>query len=168
MQNGDSASGESGSILFNTHLIPKADDFDIGSSAVKWKDIYIKGNIYGEGDKVLVSSDRAKKNTITSLSDNYYKMFDDLKPVSYKYNAGTSDRTHIGFIAQDVKEALDKNNLTTKDFAGYCDWEDGDGSITCGLRYSEFTALCVDQIQKLKARVKDLEAIVEELRDKIK
>ena len=63
---------------------------------------------------------------------------------------------HTGFIAQDVKSVIEENGLTTKDFAAYCEWEEGD-TTTCGLRYSEFIALCVDQIQKLKARFTELE-----------
>ena len=72
---------------------------------------------------------------------------------------------HTGFKAQDVKNAILKAGLTTKDFAAYCEWEEGEGEdkhITCGLRYSEFIALCVDQIQKLKIRVSELENILKE------
>jgi hypothetical protein len=44
-------------------------------------------------------SDLRLKNSINSLSPNYEILFDNLQPVSYKYNNGTSNRTHIGFIA---------------------------------------------------------------------
>ena len=69
----------------------------------------------------------------------------------------TSDRTHIGLIAQDVKDAVLAEGLTTKEFAGYCEWENEDKSIGCGLRYGEFVAMNIYEIQKLKARVKELE-----------
>ena len=36
----------------------------------------------------------------------------------YKYNDGTSDRYHTGFIAQDVESALNLAEISTKDFAG--------------------------------------------------
>ena len=50
--------------------------------------------------------------------------------------------------------------ITTKEFAGYCEWENEDKTIGCGLRYSEFVAMNIHEIQKLKARVKELEAII--------
>jgi hypothetical protein len=90
-----------------------------------------------------------------------------LHPVTFKYNNGTSDRFHTGFIAQEVKESVLESGLTTKDFAGYCEWVESDGTETCGLRYSEFIALCVDQIQKLKKRTAELEAKNLELEERL-
>jgi hypothetical protein len=55
--------------------------------------------------------------------------------------------------------------LTTQDFAAYCEWENDDGTIGCGLRYSEFIALCVNEIQKLKSRVSALEERVASLEE---
>ena len=60
-------------------------------------------------------------------------------------------------MAQDVKDAVLAVGLTTKEFAGYCEWEKDDKTIGCGLRYSEFVAMNIYEIQKLKARVKELE-----------
>jgi hypothetical protein len=77
--------------------------------------------------------------------------------VSYKFNVNNNNRTHTGLIAQDVKDAVENAGLTTKDFAAYCEWENEDGGTGCGLRYSEFVSLCIDQIQKLKKRVEELE-----------
>ena len=91
------------------------------------------------------------------MGELYEKVFDGLKPVSYKLNDGTSGRTHTGLIADDVKTLLDKLGINTKDFAAYCSWEKEDKTIGCGLRYEEFIALCIQQIQSLKARVKELE-----------
>ena len=47
-------------------------------------------------------------------------IFRGLKPVSYKLINGTSGRTHTGFIAQDVEEAMRAAGLTNMDFAGFC------------------------------------------------
>ena len=47
--------------------------------------------------------------------------------------------------------------LTTKEFAGYCEWENEDKTIGSGLRYSEFVAMNIHEIQKLKALVKELQ-----------
>ena len=105
----------------------------------------------------MVVSDQNRKNTIQKISDIYSIIFDLLEPVTYKYNDGESDRLHTGFIGQKVKEAIETSGLTTKDMAAYCEWTKEDGSLGCALRYEEFIALCVDQIQKLKKRVTELE-----------
>lgn len=43
-----------------------------------------------------------------------------LQPVSFLFKDGTSGRTHIGFIAQDVEQAMSECGLTDLDFAGFC------------------------------------------------
>ncbi len=145
-------------VIGNT--IPNVDDYSLGSSGNRWNYVYAANGdftlLYSQSGKVD-GSDRNKKNTIDALSSNYTLLFDQLRPVTFKYNEGTSDRLHTGFIAQEVRDAAIDAGLTTKDFAAYCEWEDDNGEVTCGLRYSEFIALCVDQIQKLKKRVIELE-----------
>lgn len=110
---------------------------------------------------ISVDSDRNCKNSITSLSDSYEVLFDNLYPVSYKYNEGTSNRTHTGFIAQDVERAVLTAGLTTQEFAGYVSFhnidENGIENKELGLRYEEFISLNTWQIQKLKTRVTELE-----------
>lgn len=115
-----------------------------------WNTVYARTN-------TIQASDRNKKNTIQTLTDVHTQIFDALQPVSYKFNVNNNNRTHIGFIAQDVKDAVENAGLTTQDFAGYCEWQNDDGTVGCGLRYGEFIALCVDQIQKLKKQVAELE-----------
>lgn len=66
-------------------------------------------------------SDAQHKNTIEPLSEDYSKLFDELKPVTFKYNIGTSNRLHTGFIAQEVLQATYEAGLDTKDFAAYCE-----------------------------------------------
>lgn len=138
------------------HLVPEMDSsaagvgYAIGSENRYWEDSFIRNHS-------TLGSDRNIKHDIRLLSDVYEQVFDDLKPVSYKFNANTSNRTHIGLIAQEVKEAVENAGLTTQDFAAYCEWTNDDGSIGCGLRYGEFISLCIDQIQKLKKRVEELE-----------
>ena len=139
------------------NLIPTADNtYTIGSTSNRWGQIY-------SSNSAISTSDRSEKNTIEALSEKYNILFDALKPVSFKFNEGTSGRKHTGFIADEVKEAVEKAGLTTLDFAAYCEWDKDDLEIGCGLRYEEFVSLCVDQIQKLKARVNELE---QELKNK--
>ena len=84
--------------------------------------------------------------------------FDGLRPASYKLLHGTSGRTHYGMIAQDVEELMQVLGMDSKDFAGFVKSEK-DEETHYGLRYGEFIALCIDQIQRLKKRVKALEGI---------
>lgn len=119
--------------------------------------LYAK-NIYGT---VTTTSDRNKKNTIAYLTAETDKnIFDGLKPASFKFNNGTSGRTHYGFVAQDIKELLEQLGVDTQDFAAYCEWEeidaDGNKQTTCGIRYDEIIPLCVYEIQKLKQEIKEL------------
>ena len=113
------------------------------------------GWLYGtwyDNSAAVVTSDINKKHDISEIGDAYDTVFDSLVPVRYKYNDGTSDRYHTGFIAQNVEESVSSAGLSTKDFAGLVITDDGQ----YGLRYDEFIALCVRQIQLLKAQIKNL------------
>lgn len=104
-----------------------------------------------------ITSDINKKHEIAALSPQYSNFFDNLRPVTYKYNDGTSDRLHTGFIAQEVQEALNKANINSKDFAGLVIFDRDTENELWTLRYSEFIALNTAEIQKLKTRVTELE-----------
>lgn len=149
----------------------------------------------GSSSGTAVQSDRNLKKDFIELDEKYDKFFDSLKPLGYKYILGSSDRTHCGFIAQEVENSLNESGLTTKDFGGITiddisnyereTTEDKDGikmdipksdinylldnkiDKEYSLRYEEFIALAVDQIQKLKKRVDALEKDNEELRHKL-
>lgn len=111
-------------------------------------------------------SDVNVKNSIEEYSAQYEALFDGLRPCRYKYNHGTSDRYHTGFIAQDVVLAIETAGLTTQDFAGVIHLEKPtvNGSEWL-LRRDEFVSLNTWQIQKSKARIAALEARVEQLED---
>lgn len=123
---------------------------------------YDTGNAstYSETD-TIGTSDQNLKNTITSISSSYSTLFDSLRPVTFKFNNGTSNRLHTGFIAQEVDEAISVAGLTRQDFAGLCILNEGAEDERWGLRYGEFVALNTYEIQKLKARVAELEAKLE-------
>lgn len=152
-------------IDFLRHIEPYSNDkYDCGSDSYKWRTVYTHtlraaDSIYLK-DAEIGTSDRDKKKDITPISDKYDELFDKLKPVSYKFQENTSGRTHFGFVAQDVKEALDLLHISTEDFAPYCEWEQQDKTTTCGLRYSEFVALNTYELQKLKRQVEELEKVI--------
>ena len=109
-------------------------------------------------------SDRRLKNTISPLAtlNKYEILFDGLVPAIYKYNNGTSDRTHVGFIAQEVKSAMDFAGISNSEFAGLTieNYDKEEEQQIWRLRYEEFIALNTSQIQKLKPRVSTLEQTI--------
>ena len=138
---------------------PRRDDnFWLGSSSRAWQDLYVVND-------PSVVSDKSKKTSISYEMGLYEEFFDALKPATYLLKNGTSGRTHIGLISQDVEEALFASNLTSFDFAGFIKSPVLDkngketGEYNYALRYGEFIALCIDQIQKLKSRISKMEAI---------
>jgi hypothetical protein len=61
--------------------------------------------------EIIIDSDFYLKHDIITIGEQYSILFDNLHPVTYKYNNGTSNRKHTGFIAQEVAEALKKANI---------------------------------------------------------
>lgn len=127
-------------------------NYDLGTSSFKWSDIYATNS-------TIHTSDRNKKKDIRPLDDlvRYDDLYDLLEPVVYKFIDGTSGRDHIGFIAQDVEEALSKSGLSTTEFAGFVRGKDKDGKDIYGLRYGEFIALNTHRIKQLEKRIDKLE-----------
>ena len=104
-----------------------------------------------------VTSDKNKKNSIEELDDKYSVFFENLKPQRFKYNDGTSNRYHTGFIAQEVEEALELSELSQNEFAGIVTFDANTDKETKALRYEEFISLNTYEIQKLIKRVAALE-----------
>jgi hypothetical protein len=138
------------------------------SAGSYYGDIYcLHGRIAGTWESqsaISTYSDVNKKNSIQLLPETYSLIFDTLKPSLFKYNDGQSDRYHTGFIAQDIEQAVLDAGLTTKEFAAVCyniNKETGEKE-DYSVRYEELIALCVNEIQKLKAEVKQLKAAAAE------
>lgn len=122
------------------------------------------------------TSDERRKNSIGYDLTAYEGLFERLKPTQFKMNNGTSERFHIGFISQDVESAMEEIGMDSKGFAGFIkspvyeedekgkEIEGGDiVDYRYGLRYEEFIALNTHMIQKLMARVAELENKLEAL-----
>lgn len=125
-----------------------------------------QGRLYGEWIKPDWVSDVRVKNSIEDLSEKYELLFNALQPKRYKYNDGTSNRYHTGYIAQEVVQSIEESGLTTLDFAGVCIPKDENEDWY--LRRDEFVALNTWQIQKAKARITELENRVAQLEALIK
>lgn len=129
----------------------------LGTNTYKWSDVYaVNGTI-------VTSDANVKKNVVRDLT-GYESFFNALSPCTYKFIDGESGRTHLGMISQDVEKALADCNISSMDFAGFIKSpkkdEKGnviDGEYAYALRYGEFIPLLIWQVQKLKARVAELE-----------
>ncbi len=104
----------------------------------------------------VVTSDQRLKHSFKTMEE-YEGFFDALQPCFFKLSDGTSNRFHSGFQAQQVLNALEQNNLTSQDFAGYVSYPVSKDSEEYrgfeeeyGLIYSEFTALNTHMIQKTR------------------
>jgi hypothetical protein len=148
---------------------------------------------YNSTTGTTIASDKNLKKDFITLDDKYDSFFDNLNPLAYRYKLGTSNRMHCGFIAQEVEEALSNAGLTNQDFGGIAidritsndreTVEDENGNVVddnnssinylldhgfdkkYGLIYEEFIALTINQSQKLKKRVNDLEKEIQELKN---
>ena len=122
---------------------------------------YPFGSVYADNfyGTVNSTSDRRLKKSIKSLGRKWLDFFYRLRPTSFKYKDGTSDRTHTGFIAQEVEAAANEVGIDTKDIATIV--VDSDGRYY--LRYEEFIAVQTLAIQDLKAQVDNLTARIHDL-----
>ena len=146
----------------------------LGTASLYWNAIYSKNGAISVSDK------NAKENI--EYMDDKETFFNSLKPCTFKFKNG--DRTHFGFISQDVEEALKENGMTAFDFAGFCkdlkmetfindDGEEeerivlddmGDEQYTYSLRYSEFIALNTHMIQKANKKIEQQQKEIDDLK----
>ena len=119
------------------------------------------------------TSDERMKKDIQTNTDCGLDFINDLRTVTYKwkapsehpeefvsYNADKTEAAHTekmyGFIAQEVKAAMDTHNIT--DFAGWDCLEEQGGQQ--GISYEMFVMPLVKAVQELSAKVTTLETKV--------
>lgn len=134
-----------------------------GTTSSRWTRLYA-------GNASISTSDMRLKENIRYFDERYEKLFDCLEPVTYLWrNDGSDtrddhDRTHTGFIAQQVKKSMDQSGLTVNDFAAFCyddftedpEWspESTNGfTDRYSLAYEEFISLNTHMIQKTRAEM---------------
>ena len=126
------------------------------------------GNVYNSTGGIVFTSDKNSKHDVKELdlkesADFIYSQ----KPVSYKFNEGTSNRNHHGFIAQDVKESMGD-----KDWGLYIDQsinnENKKGQVgSIGLRYDEYIADIVATCQYQKQQIDEMKKEIKKLQNKL-
>lgn len=141
--------GTNSSVRCGAHYYPELNNtYDLGGSPSGidrlWREVY-------STNSAINTSDRRKKKDIVEIdTKEALDTINRLKPVKYKWKENQSNRTHIGYIAQDV---LSSNVLGLKDnFAGYVKTESG----SLALRYGEFISLNTSAIQHLDKKINKL------------
>ena len=134
--------------------------YSLGTAGSYWKQIYGNDCYFSNVYDRDAQSDFRVKNSIEKLPEKYEIFYDKMLPARYKYNEGSSNRFHTGFIAQQLVSALEEAELSTLDFAGVVLWHPGKQDECWYLRRDEFVALNTWQIQKLKPRVSALEQTI--------
>jgi len=147
-------------------------EYNCGTDGHKWRQVYAT-------KESITTSDLKDKHDVNPISEKYEQLFLNIEPVTYMLNDG--DRIHIGAIAQQLKEAMDKSGLTDQDLSAYCKApkteekeyvrpdgvkvvedvpvydEEGHLVYDYALRYGEFVMLNTHMIQKLYQRIDALE-----------
>lgn len=170
---GTEAEPKNRGVLRPTYKGGKTESFsNLGSATYRWDNLYIAAD-------AVITSDKNLKKDINSVSEQYLQLFDSLNPVTYQMVNG--DRTHVGFISQEVEDAMKQVGLTAEDFGGFCKDiktkydseteqdipvlnENGDYEYSYSLRYGEFIALNTAKIKQLEQLVLELKKEIEELK----
>lgn len=162
-------SNEHVQISGNGNLIPSSSSVYCGTTPNPFAGGYSSG-----GWKT--TSDRRKKKDFRKLleDDRFERFFELLQPMEYRL-IENDDKMHIGFVAQDVEQAmkccdisenefygLEHAEFSEKDFESNEEWEkfleqNGGTNDMYTLCYQEFIALNTAMIQKLQNRCNDFE-----------
>lgn len=122
----------------------------LGTASKRWGAVYATNG-------TIQTSDRNLKHDIEDLPDKYVTMFDHIRPRRFKMNEGSSGRYHVGYIAQEVEEAMAVAGIDSLEFGGFVKDVDDDGTDIYMLRYDEFNAIHSAKLKQLEARVAALE-----------
>jgi hypothetical protein len=154
-------------------IYPTTDDaVGNGGSGFRWS------AIWAANGTIQTSDQRAKTDvTDAGLGSSFIK---SLRPVSYRwieggkrdtgerdadgnyiYESVPGTRTHWGFIAQEVKEAVDAAGV---DFGGWVLTNKDDPGSQQALRYDQFIAPLTKALQEAMERIEALEADVAQLK----
>ena len=112
------------------------------------------GSIYASKG-IQVNSDRRLKKDIEPLDAAYARALDKMTPVRYRYRTDPDDGPYrLGYVAQDVKAALEAEGLGGLGLVG--EYKDEDGNARMALDYDELIAMLHMKINSLEAEIKQI------------
>ena len=135
--------------------------WSLGRNGAPWYDAYIDHihTLYS----VDVRSDACYKDDVKLIDNRYKDLFMKLKPKTFTFKCDDDNEQHVGFIAQEVKEAMDEVGIKTEEFGAYTD-----NGTNLALRYGEFIALNTMMLQSQDEQITQLQNEIENLRNRIK
>lgn len=137
---------------FTADISPnRAGSWSCGTSDRPWSDVYAENG-------TIQTSDENQKNSIEPLPEKYVAMLDHISPKRYKLDNGTSGRYHVGFIAQDVEEAMTLAGIDSTEFGGWIQDQDEEGNTIYMLRYNEFMAIILAKLRSQSAEIDALKS----------
>jgi hypothetical protein len=136
-----------GDLAVGGGLAPAADNsYSLGEAGKRWTEVHAVNG-------VIQTSDGRMKENVTPLP---YGLTDlaQLEPVAFRWAGGKSDDTHLGLIAQDVREVLPE--LVHSSDAG-----------TLGLNYSELVPVLINAVKELQGELSRQEYLIEALQERL-
>jgi|APHM01.1.fsa_nt_gi Catalytic domain of bacteriophage endosialidase. len=138
-----------GSIFSTADVLPDTDNtHQLGGSPFRWTEVYAANG-------VNTTSDARFKQNVVDLSDPLDRLR-DIRPVSYEWKDEDDPDTRLGFVAQElddaVPEAVDRPD---------------DEDAPLGVTYDMVVPVAIGAIQKQQERIEELEAENEQLRERV-
>jgi hypothetical protein len=115
-----------------------------GLASKRWSVVYANSS-------VITTSDRNEKEQIEDLSEAELRVATAIKGLVKKFKFKGRLRTHVGVIAQDVKDAFNAEGLDATEYGLFCsdtwtDEETGEEKTRLGIRYEELLAFIIASI----------------------
>lgn len=101
----------------------------------------------------IQTSDANFKHDIEPLPEKYIDMVRLVDPKRFKLDNGTSDRYHVGFIAQDFEAAMEACGIESSEFGGFVRDTDSEGNNILMLRYEEMIGILWGKIKRLESKL---------------
>lgn len=147
------------SVAKKTHVLGGADKtVTIGSTDYK-SDLRVTGAASGPSGFSTSSDRRVKKNIENCDLD----IVDKLQPITYQLIDSEDDKTHYGFVAQDVMQILLDMNIDPESCGIIGTVQNGDTQQYV-LTYTEFVPLLVNKCQNLQSELNELKQDIAELK----
>ena len=113
---------------------------------------YLRGGSIYASKTIQISSDRTMKKDVEPLPAAYAAALDRVKPVRYRYKTEPEGAPfHLGYVAQDVRAALEAEGLGDAAVVG--EYAGEDGQTRLALAYEELIALLHCKIDRLEAEI---------------
>ena len=139
----------------------------IGGNTSRWAYAYFVD--LTTSNQPTVDSDIRLKSNISTLSPSFKELFDKIEVKSYNFINETSQRTHLGVIAQEVVQAIKDSNLSNLACVSYNEESDrysvayGEISMLHLAHYKDFLKAYTNKIASLEKEISELRKEIQNL-----